>query len=727
MTATEKPKRALIAYCVMAERLRASGGALSSALIPFISEACKPFSGQYFDAAKISANLKDMFDFDMPRLAILGFAEQLAAEGVLIRQQKDVYLHATVNISATAENHLSEEQVQRVLDEFTAYCHKNISTTDLSDEFLWEAFRSRLLRIDSMRIITRKDSSITAKRTPNTLGLKRKNEDFSPEELLELHIDFMVSQFILDLRNSNDPLFEVVSDVAFASMAAEAVANFREPSQKTGLDNLTVYLDSPLLLDILGVNSEYSEYGDELLQTIVRSGAKAAAFDDSISEAENTIFAMLESLSSGVNRNSVRIGGSIAPDHLMSLRSNVAPALLKRHGVETQRDPENTYSKSYPQVTGDIEIEMERRMGAWGNEEAKRHDRRSIWSLLTLRDYRSPTDKVCDSRFLFLTRNSALVNIANDCWRRWLRVGIKHADHLVESRAPIALSDKQFAGYVWLRSGNGTSEIPLARLLAHCSSAVRPRADVKAAAINMALELNDQKAADDLAALLEDREGARALMRATKGDPHDITKDRLPFILEQVRLAAGEYAAQKEREESNKKIEAQSIAHEEAIKALSDKHTQNLASRAATESDNALKLKKASSEIERLGLENSNLSGTVYNLIEQERAKNKLVLQRAYRYGRRIYSLLRWTSALFIGFIAYAIAYYPIESKALYAFASGAVVFICYWFIPSFLSKPFNAVAEKAMKTWLLDRGYLDELPKSKLNFDEETWEELEN
>ncbi|WHQ45821.1 hypothetical protein [Alcaligenes faecalis] len=72
---------------------------------------------------------------------------------------------------------------------------------------------------------------------------------------------------------------------------------------------------------------------------------------------------------------------------------------------------------------------------------------------------------------------------------------------------------------------------------------------MKAKAYNLLLELQGKEEADDLAALLEDREGVRALMRVSKGDPEDITPERMPFIVEKVKLAAGEFAAAKEREQ----------------------------------------------------------------------------------------------------------------------------------------------------------------------------------
>ncbi|WP_146230064.1 hypothetical protein [Paraburkholderia tropica] len=105
--------------------------------------------------------------------------------------------------------------------------------------------------------------------------------------------------------------------------------------------------------------------------------------------------------------------------------------------------------------------------------------------------------KIRDGQSIFVARNTLLVRIANDAWRTWLKEGVQHSQNTAERWAPIAMSDKQLAGYLWLHnSGAGNGTMSRARLLAHCSAAIRPRADVKARAYNLVLELEGKEAAD---------------------------------------------------------------------------------------------------------------------------------------------------------------------------------------------------------------------------------------
>jgi len=420
-----------------------------------------------------------------------------------------------------------------------------------------------------MRIFSRREQSISTKKSADTLVLKNAVETIDPPDSGELHLDFLVSQFLIDLRESDASAFEKVSDVAFANMAAEAIACFREPPTTiTALTDLTVYLDSPLILDILGVNTEYADYGRELLDAIKLSGAKAAVLDHCVLEAEAAVHAQLAYLRSGINQVAKGWGTTAKPDVLNALIGNIGERLETRLGISVHRDPVVDLHRHARDTVGDIEAEIGRRMGAWGKIDAREHDRKSIWAMLAVRDSSQPCPRICDSKYIFLARNTVLVGIANTCWNMWLKGSTKHSSTHTDRWAPIAMSDKQFAGYLWARSGGSDGAISRARLLAHCSAAVRPRSDVKARAYNLVLELSGRAEADDIAALLEDREGAKALMRATSGDPEDVPSERLPYLLEKMKLAAGEYAANEVRIQSERRIEEIRLAHVQEVEQL---------------------------------------------------------------------------------------------------------------------------------------------------------------
>lgn len=729
MTTTEsRPKRAIVAYCALVDRLTTPGMGAIQSLMPFFAEACIQFAGQLFDAGKFAAAVGERYGIQIPRLAALGFTEHMANERLLIdiagQGARPVYRFAERKdlIGASSISPISEAEIDSVLASFVKFCRADDALIAIEDEALHEGFLDRLLNIESMRILARKERSVTAKKAVSTLTLT-KPSDKADEINAELHLDFITSQFILDLREKNLSEFELVSNIAFASMAAEAIASFHEPiSNSSNLSGLVVYIDSPLLLDMLGVNDEYAEYGKELLSTIQASGASAAVLEHCVAEAETAVHAQLAYLRSGINRSSYKWGLSAKPDLLNALLGNVGERAYERLGISVLRDPELNLHRRSSETVGTIEVAMNTRMQAWRNEEAKEHDRKSVWSMLAIRDTSNPCPRICDSKNLLLSRNTALVSIANVAWKQWLKGITKHSSVHIDKWAPVALSDKQFAGYVWARSGSVGTAMPRARLLAHCSAAVRPRADVKAKAYNLVLELNGKLEADDVAALLEDREGARALMRATRGDPEDVTADRLPFILESVKLAAGEFAAARVREENVKTIEELGAAHAiEAQRMATELET----ARTSYEQDRLeadLALKRNEEERTALAAQNRVLQTALIEATNIESSRITSIYTDGLAAGVKIYRTLRWGAAAAFGSLTGVSAYLSTATPALSTCLTILLGVAGFWFVPDFLQKPLNKISKRALVRAIRRKDKILPIPIASPNFRIAVW-----
>lgn len=690
MATSVRAKRALIAYSVLAERLRTPGVSLTSAMNPFWAEVCAQFSNDLFDAAKFASKAEEMYGFKIPRLAVLGMAEQLAKDGLILvkTQARDLsvyeYPKAPRPSIDDATHSLTEREVLRILSAFIEHARTDESLSELRDEDLHNAFLDRLLNLDSMRILARKDASTTVKKTGATITL---NKPQAIQDRVPLHLDFLVSDFLLDLRDKVPSDFEKVSDIAFANMTAEAVTCFNEPSNSSSnLSSLTVYLDSPLLLDMLGVNSEYTVYGKELLALIQTSGARPAVLDHCIAEAESAVHAQLAHLRSGINNISYGWGTSARPDLLSALCDHVADRAHESLAIEIHKEPTVELHKANQSAVGSIDNEMTRRMQAWRNAEAKEYDRKSVWAMLGMRDTGTIISRICDSSTILLTRNTALVSIANSSWNSWLNETTRHSHSLVARSAPIAMSDKQFAGYLWARTGGLPAAISKTRLLAHCSSAVRPRSDVKARAYNLVLELSGQEEATYVMALLEDREGAVGLMKATRGDPADVTPERLPYIMEQVKLAAGEFAAEKERERGEGKlIELKKTLDEE---------------KAAV----ALALERTKAKLAEQGAEANNLKSEVDNLIQDNTAKRHYALLRGLSRGIFTYTVARWAITIIFGAATVFVSQIAPSVPTWLSVVLGAVVAVAgFWFVPDLLSRHIHKLANILAKRKVAD------------------------
>lgn len=736
MSSITKPKRALLAYCALADRIHNSSAGMFGALVPFFAPICREFSGQMFDAEAFSAAVASLYGMRIPRLAVLGMAEQLEGQGLLVavvgRARSTVYQYAAVS---TGEDMLevpgvTEREIDAVLHQFVESCRTDPLLADETEQRLQEEFLDRLLNAESMRLLARKETSAAAKASSKTITLKRVESD--PKEHRTLRLDFHTAQFLVDLRDSQSTLFDRVSDIAFASMAAEALACFSEPAaDKKDLGGLEVFLDSPLLLDVLGVNVDYSAYGTELLAMVSSSGAHPAVFDDCVAEAESVVVGQLASLRSGNSRIGY-FGASAKPHVLSALKGNVGSRTLAV-GISVKQDPQLDLMRRSKNTVGAIQIELSRRMAHWPNDEARTHDERSVWAMLRIRDANKLCTRICDCNAVFITRNTALAQAANYAWRTWLTGAAKQSVNAADRWAPVALSDKQLAGYLWLRSGEGNGQISRARLLAHCSAAIRPRPDVKARAYNLVLDLHGKAEADHVAALLEDREGERALMRATRADPEDVTPERLPYVIQQVKFAAGEFAAAAAREEGEQKLMAQKDEDEQKLAALQAVHEEQLArltsNNSKAQNANAKDVGKLRAELVQRDHETTQLEGRVgalgLQLLARERsdlAEQVNALSEGLDAGIGVFKRVRWLLVLLFSSLVALAAALGVEWPLFGQVASFVMTVFGFWFVPEVLDLPTRWVAMRETRICIHRRHPRLVLPKGAPDFKLGTW-----
>ncbi|RZU00918.1 hypothetical protein [Rivibacter subsaxonicus] len=740
MSSITKPKRALLAYCALADRIHQSNAGMFGALVPFFAPICREFAGRMFDAAAFSNAVASLYGMRIPRLAVLGMAEQLEGQGLLVpvvgKARGTVYQYAAVSVGEDAPEvpGVTEREIDSVLHQFVESCRADPLFTDETEQRLQEEFLDRLLNAESMRLLARKEASVAAKASSKTLALRRAESD--PKEQRGLRLDFHAAQFLVDLRDSQPTLFDRVSDIAFASMAAEALACFSEPAvDKKDLGGLEIYLDSPLLLDVLGVNVDYSVYGTELLAMVSSSGAQPAVFDDCIVEAESVVSGQLASLRSGNSRIGY-FGASAKPHVLSALKGNIG-SRAAAVGISVKQDPQLDLMRRSKNTVGDIQAELSRRMAHWPNDEARTHDERSVWALLRIRDANTLCTRICDSKAVFITRNTALAQAANDAWRTWLTAAAKQSVNAANRWAPVALSDKQLAGYLWLRSGEGNGQMSRARLLAHCSAAIRPRPDVKARAYNLVLDLHGKAEADHVAALLEDREGERALMRATRADPEDVTPERLPYIIEQVKLAAGEFAAAVAREEAEQKLIAQKEEGEQQLTALQVAHEEQLAriasDNAKAQKENAKGVEKLHAELAQRDHESTQLEGRVdalsQQLLSRERsdlAEQLHALSQGLAAGVGVFKRVRWLLVFLFSSVAALATALGVEWPFFGQVASFAVTAFGFWFVPEALGRPTRWVAMRETRTSVHRIHPRLAMPKDIPDFNSGTWSAID-
>jgi hypothetical protein len=306
----------------------------------------------------------------------------------------------------------------------------------------------------------------------------------------------------------------------------------------------------------------------------------------------------------------------------------------------------------------------------------------------------------------------------------------------VKKWAPVSMSDKQFAGYIWARERGGKASIPKARLLANCSAAVRPRADVKAKAYNLALEMMGKPEADDLAALFEDREGSRSLMRATSGDPEDVTTERLPYIIEKVKLAAGQFAAEKVREEAALELQEKEEAHKaeverlrmEAETAMQQREQANLEGEAKLlreKNEAEAKLLQEQHEREALTGRNQILLDAIKESARIEKRRIGGILEDAFDFARRFYRRMRWLIAILYASLVILTGSITADYPGVALALTGILTLLGFWFVPNVLHKLVHWLSNRQLLRFILHKDKSIEVPQIEPDYENRKWAAL--
>lgn len=226
---------------------------------------------------------------------------------------------------------------------------------------------------------------------------------------------------------------------------------------------------------------------------------------------------------------------------------------------------------------------------------------------------------------------------------------------------------------------------------------------------------------------LEDREGGRALMRATTGDLEDVAMERLPFIMEQVKLAAGEFAAARVREEAGRQLELARLDHNEKIKQLS-------ADKTALETASALEAKNANRTLlqiqhdkETLERKNAALTAQLDSQVESRNEKKRKIFNDGLVAGVRQYQVTRQIVAIVFSLACAATAYLSSAYPVITASITFLLSFVGFWFVPDeLLSRPFSKLSMRKLRSVVAAKDATIEIPNPDPDFKNGTWSAID-
>jgi len=336
--------------------------------------------------------------------------------------------------------------------------------------------------------------------------------------------DYLISRYVAHLASHDQARFGYVEDASKGAVLA-AVLTLGTLGFSESLNGVRVVLDTPILLNVLGLHGDIVEAASkELLALASSQGAKLCAFEHSLREldgilesAENSL-RMPRSMSTSAVFLHLAETGKSASD-VVILRRRVAEDLAAL-GVEVIEKPDNYARYGLDEVA--LEDKLQEKVH-YLQSAARVHDVDSLSAIHRLRQG-ATTRHLEECRAVMITSNMALVRAANEF------ASERHP-------FPLSISEEALAGLLWVRSPAIAENVTRQQLIATAYAGMQPNGNLWSRYLVEVdeLEKRQQIGADEAIVLRSTSTGRDAFMAETLGDPSEVTAEMPIAVLERLK------------------------------------------------------------------------------------------------------------------------------------------------------------------------------------------------
>ena len=578
---------ALITFAFVHETFEKTGD-IYQGLMPLFAPLIKLRHHVRFVPSTFAADVDRYYGIRMHSYVAEDWAPRLANANLL--SEHDLgngikeYLNGDPDVPAIGE---LDKSVDSLLGDFKMFISSQLAEHDikLSDEKIEAAIFQRFSSMEFLNALSKPEVSFAKSKTlslPNVPASAR-GESQETADPMEAHLDVLCAAYAWDLFSDHPGKFELLADICGGALISEVVLGLRvPPSLRGGLSHMTVYVDSPLLLDLLDVGlAEDRESARFLLDELRSLGAKIATFRHNVEEMQKVLHAVVTNVEQG-ERLFGPFATRMASDPTAVSRARDIQAHLDYRLMDSDIaivDAANDGIALKRHFSESLEQDLIASIRRHRNIDPRVVDGRSISAVMRRVLSSTPVSSVLSCNAIFLSRNTALVKTAH----RFL----EHHGVLREAQPAPIVSDRYMAGLLFAVKGGAGAEIPKKKLIANCAAAVRPRRDV-VVRMHRLLSQMSPESVHEFEALMRERRSTFYLMTHSLGDADLITEGNAPALLEKMKLAT---AADVTR--------AKDAEREQELAAREEMFKQERESKAATEKSLRDSLVQKEAEIRR--------------------------------------------------------------------------------------------------------------------------------
>lgn len=371
----------------------------------------------------------------------------------------------------------------------------------------------------------------------------------------------LISEYVLYLQRSDPERFASFMVLVQGHMLANALLCPDLQNAPRTYKGVTFYLDTPLLVQHLGLEGELKKRAVEELITLVRNlGGAVAAFSHSRDELGRVLKGAADHIEARDGRGTIiveaRRSGTTKSDLL--LLAGKFDELLADAGIEIQNTPNyievlQIDEKAFGQV---LEDEV-----SYFNPRAKEYDINSVRSIYVLRANTSPSS-IEKCKAVLVSSNSGFARAAYEYGKQ----------HDESREVSSVITDFGLANMAWLKAPMGAPSIPMTELLAYSYAALQPPKALLDKYLTEIDKLQKQgKITErDHQILRSSTIAQEELMRLTLGDDAALTEATVTETLRRVtnEIKKEESENVRQEQESHRKTQEQLVATAAARESL---------------------------------------------------------------------------------------------------------------------------------------------------------------
>jgi hypothetical protein len=516
---TTPPSQTLVSFAILTANWEQHRISYIHNFLPLVAHCLATSDAEVVSESDVQERLAESFGLQLPRSVIKTILRRAAKEKLVTRGNR-VYRPDPKALAAfdfSKKRTEASRGLEALLDRFRA--------------FLREEFQLEPSQQEAEAVLL----NYVAERSIPILRASIRGEAFEPELLTEQQYDYAVGRFISQLYERDPTNFEFLEMAVKGSILASAMYLPDVGSMGRRIRNLTVYLDTPFLIALIGYSGEPGrEAANELLDLLAELGAELACYEHTITETQNVLSSGAGHLRSLSRRSSTVniypplveycLQNGIASTDL-EVRSERLVEELQAMGIAVHPTPPYTEEVSVDERV--LEDVLQQVVG-YRYEGARLNDLRSLTAVYRARQGIERRE-LETAHAIFTTPNAALVRASREFFRESPR----------GDRVPISSLDHELATIAWLKRPVNAPDLPRKQLIADCYASGFPSEELWSRYLDEIdrLDKEDRFSDEDYFTLRFSVEARRGLMNETLGDADVFTAGTVQQVLARAREA----------------------------------------------------------------------------------------------------------------------------------------------------------------------------------------------